>query len=182
MLRLMMGRLVLAMCLLLGLAACWPASRVDVGESLTLASFSQNYVEVRIMLQIDSEGTAWLAAVFTPLDADAHLYASDLPRDGVSGVGRPTLLELPPGSRLQALGPLTASALATAEDPSQPDLRVYPPGPVTLRLPVALPPGAAWVETQVSLTYMSCKGSACRPPLVNYLVPVRVPGADLIAP
>lgn len=180
--RFAMKRLALMICFLFNLTACQSVGRPGVGDRLALASFSQNYVEVRIVLEIDSDGTAWLAATFTPLDAGAHLYALDLPRDGVNGVGRPTLLELPAGSQMQALGPLTASAVATAEEPSLPDLHVYPPGPVTLRLPVALPPGADWVETQVSVTYMSCKGSACRPPLMNYLVGVRVPGADLIAP
>lgn len=165
-----------------GLAACGAPGRLEAGQSLPLASLSQNYVEVRVSLEIDSDAETWLTATYTPLDAGAHLYALDLPPDGVNGVGRPTRLELPPGSPLQALGPPTALVEAAAQDSFFSDLRVYPPGPVTLRLPVILPPGAAWVEAQVSVTYMACKGNACRPPVIHGLIPVRVPGADLIGP
>ncbi|MEZ0397383.1 MAG: hypothetical protein ABWK53_13260 [Anaerolineales bacterium] len=167
--------------LLPGLAACSTSARLEAGQNLPLAAFSQNQVEVEIFLEIDAAGGTCLAATFTPLEDGAHLYALDLPRRGVDGVGRPTLLELPPDSPLQALGPLTASAVASAEDASSPDLRTYPPGPVTLHLPVALPPGAAWTETQVSVTYMVCKGGNCRPPVENRLVTVRLPGASAIA-
>ncbi len=163
------------------LAACGVPARLEAGQRLTLASFSQNQVEVQIFLQVDAAGGVWLSAVFTPLEDGAHLYALDLPRRGVNGVGRPTLLELPSDSPLQALGPLTASAEAAAEDPAFPELRSYPPGPVTLRLPVALPPGRGWTETHVSVTYMVCKGNNCRPPVENRLVPVRIPGAAAVA-
>ncbi len=98
--------LLLAACLLAG---CGPAGRLQPGQRLDLASFSQNQVAVQIFLEVDASGGTWLAATFTPLEADAHLYALDLPRRGVDGVGRPTLLELPPDSPIRALGPLTAS-------------------------------------------------------------------------
>jgi hypothetical protein len=182
MFRLGRGCLVLAICLFMVLSACRPAAQPGPGDSLALASFSRNQVEVQILLEVDSAGLAWLTGIFTPLEAGAHLYALDLPRRGVDGVGRPTLLELPPASPVQPLGPLTASLAATAQDPSQPDLRTYPPGPVTLRLPIALPPGNDWVETQVSVTYMACKGNTCRPPVENGLIAVRIPGAAMVLP
>ncbi len=52
---------------------------------------------------------------------------------------------------------------------------------MTLRLPVALPADSGWTETQVSVTYMVCKGSNCRPPVENRLVTVRLPGAGRIS-
>ena len=56
-----------------------------------------------------------LAATFTPNDPLFHVYSKDIPRGGVNGLGRPTLLELAPGSKMQAAGPLSASAEATAK-------------------------------------------------------------------
>ncbi|MBN2388295.1 MAG: hypothetical protein JXB85_14860 [Anaerolineales bacterium] len=159
-------------------AACAAPPDLGPGSSLSLASFAENGVQVEITLEVDAHRAAWLAATYTPLESGWHVYAMDtLPE----GAGRPTLLELPPGARLQALGGLSASQAPIPLVDSEDDLWIYPDGPVTLRLPVALPEGSAWVEDQVSVTYMACNGRTCRQPVMGRLVSVRLPGADLLA-
>jgi hypothetical protein len=57
---------------------------------------------------------------------------------------------------------------------------VYPRGPVTLSLPVELPPGAEWVEDELSVTYMACSSGQCKPPVVGKVIPIRIPGAQAV--
>ena len=59
-------------------------------------------------------------------------------------------------------------------------LLVYPAGPVTLSLPVILPEGKGWVQEQVSITYEACSDMTCLTPVIDKLVPVRVPEASLV--
>ncbi|KAF0106359.1 MAG: hypothetical protein FD146_2625 [Anaerolineaceae bacterium] len=165
-------------CLLLLLAACGSQPDLKPGSPINLASFTENSVTVTLSLELDSAGQAWLAATFTPDDPEGHVYSKDIPRDGVDGLGRPTLLELAPGSRMQAAGPLAESVPATETDLE--GLLVYPAGAVTLRLPVSLPPGNGWIEESISVTYMACGSGSCWPPVIGKIVLVRVPGADAI--
>jgi hypothetical protein len=164
-------------CLVLLLAACGSKPDLQPGSPLPLASFTENSVTVTLALELDSAGQTWLAATFMPTDPACHLYSKDTPPDGVDGLGRPTLLELAPGSQMQAAGPLTESAAAQVSAEAA-GLFEYPAGPVTLRLPVTLPPGAGWVDESVSITYMACGSGSCWPPVIGKVVPVRVPGAD----
>jgi hypothetical protein len=147
---------------------------------INLASFNENGVTVNITLVQDPTGQVFLAATFTPEDG-WHLYSKDLPRNGLDGMGRPTLLELAPGSQLKAVGALTESIGAEQED-VRVGLLVYPAGPVTLRLPVILPEESGWFDEQVSVTYMACSQGMCRPPVIDKLVSMRVPGAEEIHP
>jgi hypothetical protein len=148
------------------------------GSMLFLTSFTENKVTVALDLVIDADGQAWLSATFTPSDPLFHVYSMSIPRDGVDGLGRPTLLELGPDSQMMATGPLKESVAATDTDID--GLPTYPPGPVTLSLPVTLPPGDGWVKDSVSVTYMSCGYGVCLPPVIGAIVPIRVPGADAI--
>src|SRR5262249_14653884 len=103
-------------------------------------TITQNHVEVNINLGAHALGHMFLAATYKPLDAGFHLYSKDLPRTGIDGVGRPTLLELPAQSGLQAAGTVTDSVPANPvkiEGLDQP-FPIYPDGPVTLRVPVKL--------------------------------------------
>jgi hypothetical protein len=152
--------------------------RLAPGSPLKLTSFTENSVTVSITLELDSAGQTFLAATFTPTDPTFHVYSIDIPRDGVNGLGRPTLLELGPDSKMQVAGSLTASATATDADID--GLPTYPAGPVTLRLPITLPPGDGWFDESVSVTYMSCGSGVCNPPVIGKIVPVRVPGAEVI--
>ena len=152
--------------------AAWPAS------PLPLASFTENSVTVNIRLERDASGQDILSVTFTPLDPPLHLYGKDIPREGVNGLGRPTLIELVPGSRLQAAGELTDSVTPVPDDDAA-DLTEYPAGPVTLHLPILLPEGKGWFNEQVSITYMACSDSSCQPPVVGKLVNLHVPGRGL---
>jgi hypothetical protein len=161
------------------ISACISPQPLAPNTSLALTSFSENSVDVSLQLERDADGNVFLAATFTPAP-DHHLYSKDLPRDGVDGLGRPTLLELTPNSAMTALGPLEASVAALDEVSEVATLSVYPPGPVTLRLAISLPPGDAWVDEEISLTFMACSAQGCKPPVEGRIVTVRVPGADAI--
>jgi hypothetical protein len=108
------------------------------------------------------------------------LYSKDIPITGIDGVGRPTLLEIPAASQIKAMGSLIESVKAQSPDFEPRELLVYPVGPVTLSLPVELPPGNDWIEDGVEVTYMACSASLCKPPVVGKIVYLRLPGADLL--
>lgn len=170
----------LALCCLLLLPACAARPDLKPASAFSLASFTENKVTVEIFLETGVDDQVWLSATFTP-EAGYHLYSKDIPRGGVDGVGRPTLLELVPGSRLEPAGALTESVPARQDDGLE-GLLTYPVGPVTLRLPVILPEGGGWFDEQVSVSFMACRDGRCSPPVVGKLVPVRVPGAQEVAP
>ncbi len=160
------------------------ASKQD--NSVVLAEFEENHVQVTIRLEWQDSGASEyrsdmvLAGVFTPSRAGYHLYSKDLPRNGVDGLGRPTLLELATGSKMQVVGALQESPPIQAEPAvvDYPDLKVYPAGPVTLRLPVQLPQTGAELVDEVSVTYMACKNTVCDRPVIDKIITVTIP-ADL---
>ena len=176
----MFRRLPLSLALLaLLLAACRPAAPAALPPPLALAEFNRNGATITLVLEQDGQGGSVLAATFTPDEADGHLYSKDLPIEGVDGLGRPTLLELAPGSALQTLGDLQASVVAESVEVASglPALPVYPAGPVTLRLPVRLP-GQASAE-QLLVTYMVCTPRGCYRPVVARAVDVQVPAGTV---
>lgn len=153
--------------------SCTPAR----SKPVPLASFTENYVDVSVTLERNAAGEAVLSATFTPPDGH-HLYSKDVPINGLAGLGRPTLLELTADSQMVALGELIESAQAEEPDFEPRELLVYPAGPVTLSLPVQLPPGSSWVNDEVKITYMACSAYQCKPPVEGKIVPVRIPGAN----
>jgi hypothetical protein len=160
-------------------ASCMPRPGLAPGQTLALAASSENSVDVSILLERTPEGIILLHATFTP-PAGNHLYSKDIPITGVDGLGRPTLLQLTDDSKMQALGSLGESVPAFDLDFEYQKLPIYPAGPVTLTLPIALPPGTGWVEDVVSVTYMACNDTGCKPPVLGKIIEVRVPGADSI--
>jgi hypothetical protein len=158
------------------LSAC--ISQKDVSLPLSLATFNENDVDVSIHLDSNSNGGYLLSATFTPLNG-SHMYSKDIPITGVDGLGRPTLIELTADSQMKAVGVLMASVPAEVPNFEPKTLLVYPPGAVTLSLPVELPAGNDWVEDSVKVTYMSCSDTGCKPPILGKIVEVRVPGADM---
>jgi hypothetical protein len=162
-------------------SACAPSPNLPHGQSLTLASASENGVNVSIFLEHTSEGIFLLHATFTPPEGD-HLYSKDIPLTGVDGLGRPTLLALVSESKMQALGSLTESVSAILLDFEYQKLPIYPDGAVTLTMPIALPDGGGWVDDVVSVTYMACNDNGCKPPVIGKIISVRVPGAKPIVP
>jgi hypothetical protein len=149
------------------------------GESISLASFTENFVRVSIKLERNSSGDYLLSARFTPPEG-YHLYSKDIPLTGADGLGRPTLLELTVDSRMSATGELKESVEAHQPGFEPKELLVYPSGPVTLSLPVQLPAGEDWLDDEVKITYMTCSAVQCKRPVVGKILSVRVPGADVI--
>lgn len=162
------------------LSACAPRAILPPQSEMNLAAFSENSVDVSITLTRDQFGQTFLTATFTP-PPDHHLYSKDIPRNGVDGLGRPTLIELASGSKIQIIGQLLESAPAVIEQFESLQLPVYPIGAVTLSLPILLPPGTDWVDETVIVTFMACGDNGCKPPVMGKVVSIRVPGSELIA-
>jgi hypothetical protein len=162
------------------IASCQPAPALEPGQTLQLASSAENKVEVAVALTRNQSGQFILSATFTPQLLSLHLYSRELPRNGVDGVGRPTLLELAEGSALKANGELTESVTSSQSSSLDPEgLLLYPAGPVTLSLPVLLPDGNKWVNDQVLITYMACDGQGCRAPVQQKPIAIKIPSNGL---
>jgi hypothetical protein len=164
--------------LVLTLASCnFLKTKPDSARKL-LAEFTESYVKVSIVLEQGEVGEAVLLATFIPTEADAHMYSMELPKEGIDGLGRPTLIELPDRARMQVAGEMQESLPAEEDEVASdlPALPVYPAGPVTLRLPVLLPGGQGeLVDDQILITYMSCTPRGCHKPVFEKLVAVQVP-------
>ncbi len=148
-------------------------------EPISVASFTENYVEVSIFLERTPAGNYSLSAKFIPPNG-YHLYSKDIPITGVNGLGRPTLLELTTNSHMKVTGDLTESVKAQEPDFEPKELLVYPLGAVTLSLPVELPAGNDGVEDEIKITYMACSASQCKPPVEEKIVSIRIPGAEVL--
>ena len=157
--------------------SCTAPIRETARSAISLASFTENDVQVFIQLGTDKETGSSLSATFIPPDG-YHLYSKDIPVAGLDGLGRPTLLELLPESHVTALSELMESVEPQIPEFEPKELLVYPSGTVTLSLRVELPPGRDWVADSVRITYMACSDSLCKPPVVGKMVPVRIPAAD----
>lgn len=151
----------------------------EQSKTIPLASFTENDVSVSIILAQDSKGNSIVSATFTPPEG-FHLYSKDIPVTGLNGLGRPTLLEMTSNSLMRPAGSLAESLKPEPPDFEPKELLVYPQGEVTLNLPVELPPGDEWHEDELAVTYMACSASLCKPPVVGKIVPVRIPGADVL--
>ncbi len=141
---------------------------------LLLETFTKNSVMVSIYLGKMQDGQDALVASFAPPE-DAHLYSKDIPRTGVDGLGRPTLLELTQNSQMKAIGTLMESPLAQIPEFEPKNLLVYPSGVVTLTLPVTLPTSENWVDDEISITFMACSDNGCKPPVENEVIIVHIP-------
>jgi hypothetical protein len=142
-----------------------------------LAAFRENDVQVDIVLEKDPSGRAWLAGTFTPTREHFHLYSKDLPKGGLQGQGRPTLLEIISPSQVTPIGALMASLPPEGHyTPVRGQaLPVYPEGPVTLRLQIELPVSGGPVRTELSVTYMACDKDICLTPVMDKRVSVVIP-------
>lgn len=165
--------------ILLGIISCQPAPILEPGQTLALATSAENKVEVTIALTRDESGQFILSATYTPQLLNMHLYSREIPRNGVEGVGRPTLLELAEGSDLKANGELIESVTASQPPLDPGELLVYPAGPVTLSLPVLLPEGNNWIDDEVIITYMACDERGCRAPVEQKTIAIKIPGGGL---
>ncbi|PYO98753.1 MAG: hypothetical protein DMD60_03465 [Gemmatimonadetes bacterium] len=152
-------------------------------ERWLLTRFAQHDVAVEIALERDQSGKAWLVGTYTPSKANFHLYGKDLPRAGIHGVARPTLLELVSSASLRSAGPLVADQatidlhVAALES----TFPVYPAGAVTLRLPVTLT-ARDRATAELSVTYMACSDRTCLAPVIDRRIVVRIPELAASAP
>jgi hypothetical protein len=144
---------------------------------VTLTTFSQNSVDVAIGLENDPAAGTRLTGRFTPTQPEFHLYSKDLPRDGLEGIGRPTLLEIVSTETMEISGPVTVDQEEEINYVEVLDLGfpVYPAGPVTIHIPVKIAPGSGGKEAELSITYMTCKGGACLPPVIDKRITVTLP-------
>ena len=160
-----------------------PNPGLDRGKYLVLSSYIDpiNDIAVTINLTRSIDNIFFLEATFTP-PSGYHLYSKDLSPTGVNGQGRPTLLELPPNSRMQAIGKVKESEASdmVGDEPDGP--LVYPDGPVTLSLPIKLPYVNGWVKDQIRLTYTACSVLSCKIPTIGKLILVQIPGLLSLKP
>jgi len=123
-------------------------------------------------VQLQPSGQGWLSGTFTPLEAGFHLYSHDLPRNGLYGQGRPTLLEIVSAGRIQLTGALVANQQTVLWAQG---LLVYPAGPVTLSWPIEWVESSAAAPTELSITYMACNADTCLKPVIDKRVSVEIP-------
>jgi len=164
---------------LIGSASCQAASVLEPGKTLQLATSTENYVDVTIALEREENDQFFLSATFTPQAPSLHLYSKDIPKTGINGLGRPTLLELSKDSPLQAVSELIESA--SPQTPATPpfELLTYPAGAITLGLHILLPNGNNWINDEVIVTYMACNEQGCRPPIQQKPIAIKIPGKGL---
>ncbi len=149
----------------------------------SLTTFVEHGVQVEIVLEGDDQDSFILAATFTPMQPGFHLYANDLPRGGLSGVGRPTRFDFLSGQEVWASGPLSVSAAPineTAEGFDRP-FPVYPAGPVTLRQPIQFTEITDWANVELAITFMACSDQgACLPPVENKRILMTISRSGLV--
>jgi hypothetical protein len=160
------------------------SSRTDSsGDNLTAASMTvpapasmgtilseveDSGVKVTFFLVEGGNGKHWLRATFSPLELGFHVYSKDLPKDGIDGIGRPTLLELIENPAIANIGELTADKkIHNLMSPLNADgFPVYPDGPVTLSLPFTMKQDAnGTVDVMAKITYMACTKTSCNAPV-----------------
>lgn len=150
-----------------------------LGESLELATSTENKVEVTITLAYVNNDQFILSASFIPQSPSLHLYSKDIPKTGIDGLGRPTLLELSTDTNIQIISKLTESV--SPQVPATPPLELltYPAGPVTLSMSILLPDGDNWINDEVIITYMACDEQGCRPPVQQKPIAIKIPSRGL---
>ncbi len=173
--------LLIGFILLLGVTGIFGSFHTSSAEEITprpklLTSFTQNDVTVEISLVKNYTGETWLVGTFTPLLEGFHLYSKDIPETGIEGQGFPTVFELVMPGKVKPIGPLTAdqSDFKRFNAALGNTLSIYPNGPVTLRLPVELPPNGKDVRANLSITYVACGQQSCITPVINKIISVLI--------
>jgi hypothetical protein len=135
--------------------------------------FTDSGVSVAIHLSPDGRN---LLTTFTPQRPGFHLYSVTLPADGIDGLGRPTRVEV--AGALRSQGPLTATAPVRMLPMQGTDsaFPVYPDGPVTTELPVAVGPDQT---AKVLVSYAACSPRECLMPVTGH--PVELTATTLSA-
>jgi hypothetical protein len=136
----------------------------------------------RVKVKVDS---AWaddnlliLRAEFTPDDPGFHLYCAELPRSGINGVGRPTLLEVSNPEQFLEVGKLVSNkdSIQKMNQVLNFTYPVYPNGAVILYLPLRFKEVrySEW-SVPIKLTYMSCSDKTCNVPIESAEETINIP-------
>ncbi|MCX4539837.1 hypothetical protein [Streptomyces sp. NBC_01565] len=164
-----------------GLTSCAPEEAK--ASAPPVARFTENGVTVTLGVADWKDAKGTLTATFTPTEAGYHLYSTDLPAEGVEGVGRPTSVKV--AGALAATGPVAAGAEVLRINLPGVDsaVPVYPDGPVTVKLPIrAENAGASSGESaggtaKALISYASCNAEeGCNIPVMDHPVILNVTG------
>jgi hypothetical protein len=166
---------VLALIVIVVVFVGYIAIRFEQYRPVTVWAATENDVEVKISITKYSSGQLYLSGTFRPMRPGFHLYSKDLPKAGLQGLGRPTLIEVNTSGSIKIIGVLEAdqpvnNIYVNALDLSFP---VYPAGPVKLGVPFELTGNSAFIE--LSITYMACSDQTCLPPVIDKPVYIQVP-------
>ncbi|WP_328966780.1 hypothetical protein [Streptomyces sp. NBC_00239] len=140
-------------------------------RAAAVTQFNENGVTVRLTVSDWESSAGTVVATFTPDEAGFHLYPTDLPAQGVEGVGRPTRVR--PADSVAAAGKLTVDApVKTIKVPGvNGAVPVYPDGPVTATLPVR---ATASGRAELLVSYASCSATeGCTIPVADRVVTVH---------
>ena len=145
----------------------------------SLPGFTENGVRVSFALERDDLGETWLSSTFSPSSPGFQLYGVDLPNRGIDGVGRPTRVEITSTTGLRVTGELLETVKPTIEHVKilNLDFPMYPAGPVTLRIPVALSRLGQGAKVEAAVTYMACGPNGCLPPVDSRRVALNIPNS-----
>lgn len=160
------------------LVSCANFFNQSVHLPLSLANFTENTVNVSIVLEKSISGQFYISATFAPPNG-FHLYSKDIPLSGIGGLGRPTYLSLSDTSQLRSTGELIESVKPQIPQFEPQELLIYPFGAVTLRLPVELPDGKEWIRESILVTFMACNEIGCKPPVVEKSVFIQLPSSGM---
>ena len=121
---------------------------------------------VSVAMHLSPDGTT-LLTTFTPQRPGFHLYSVALPADGIGGRGRPTRVQI--AGALRSRGPLRAESPVRMLPMQGADVTfpVYPDGPVTTDLPVAVDSHGA---ARVLVSYTACSPRECLTPVAGHQV------------
>ncbi|MGW4898707.1 hypothetical protein ACWEQL_41730 [Kitasatospora sp. NPDC004240] len=137
-----------------------------------LGRFEENGVTVTVALQDWHDGAGTLELSFAPGESGFHLYATDLPPDGVDGVGRPTTARTDGALGTTAPLAVTAPVRQLALEGVTGTVPVYPDGPVTATLPVR---ASGTGPATVHIGYAACSETAgCLLPVADHPVPLTI--------
>ncbi|MFJ3794537.1 hypothetical protein [Kitasatospora sp. NPDC090091] len=147
------------------------SERVTAAAAL-LGHFEENGVTVTVALHDWHDGAGTLELSFAPVEAGFHLYATDLPPDGVDGVGRPTTARTDGALGTTAPLAVTAPVRRLALEGVTGTVPVYPDGPVTATLPVR---ASGTGSAAVHIGYAACSETdGCLLPVADHPVPLTI--------
>lgn len=151
--------------------------QAEIDNRLTLVHFTDKGVAVLIEVKAYPSGQMELLGTFTPTRAHFHLYSKDLPRNGLNGFGRPTLMEVINSEGISFLGALEADqpTMDLYYEKLGISFPVYPEGLVILSLPFTLEKNDEDVTMELSVTYLACSDNRCLAPVVDKRLDIKIP-------